>query len=226
MRIPAAFSTWSTICVLNPIFSLWSVERPGKSQSSFLPFIRTGRKSKTYSSINFVSLSLKANCSARLFLTSNFGNWSQQLLSGPPGLIKFTSSRMAARLPRRTGATSRIPTATAVCARSPARTGAELHMSRACSINRSGSLANRPHTPGVKTARITTRFFSVIRQVVEAPSSHAGQLIQPAFGSAEFVERFGSESRQEVWLPLAYNFQHCHRLLGEVYHMGLGILCS
>ena len=61
-------------------------------------------------------------------------------------------------------------------------------------------------------------------QVVQAPPSHAGQLVQPALGSAKLVERFGSEPRQDIWLPLACAFQHGDGLWAEMDYMGLGIL--
>src|SRR5262249_50175855 len=61
-------------------------------------------------------------------------------------------------------------------------------------------------------------------QIMKSPSSHARQLVHPAFGSTKFLEGLCSEHRQDMcsWRPRA--FQHGKRLRGRVTHWGLGFL--
>jgi hypothetical protein len=61
-------------------------------------------------------------------------------------------------------------------------------------------------------------------QIVKAPPRHSRELIQPAFCSTEFLEGLGSEQREDIWTWLVRVCQRGHRLLGQVYDVGLRVL--
>jgi hypothetical protein len=61
-------------------------------------------------------------------------------------------------------------------------------------------------------------------QIMQSPSGHARQLIQPSFNSAKFLEGLGSEQRENIWPPLACAFEEGHRLVRQVDDVDLGVL--
>src|SRR5262245_5268208 len=61
-------------------------------------------------------------------------------------------------------------------------------------------------------------------QIMKSPSGHTRQLIQPAFGSTESREGVSSKKGENIRPTLVCVRQHGHRLLGQVYEMGLGVL--
>jgi hypothetical protein len=60
-------------------------------------------------------------------------------------------------------------------------------------------------------------------QIMNSPSGHTRQLIQPPFGSTESREGLSSEHREDIRPSLLCVRQYGHRLLGQVYEMGLGV---
>jgi hypothetical protein len=63
-------------------------------------------------------------------------------------------------------------------------------------------------------------------QIMKAPPRQSRELIQQPFGSTEFLEGLRSGQREDIWPRLVCARQHSHRLLGQMYDVGLCVLGS